>query len=73
MADSDYDVSAAKSEKELGMDLERFVLQAAPQGQTIRCRVSRDKRGVDHGMYPVYYLHMERDDNRKVTVTCIIW
>jgi tubby-related protein 1 len=64
--DSDYNVSASKSEKELGMDLEKFVLQAAPQGQTIRCRVSRDKRGVDHGMYPCYYLHMEREDNRKV-------
>ncbi|KAH9380466.1 hypothetical protein HPB48_008790 [Haemaphysalis longicornis] len=35
------------------------------QGTTVRCRITRDKKGVDRGLYPTYYLHLERDDNRK--------
>ncbi|KAA0196278.1 Tubby protein, partial [Fasciolopsis buskii] len=34
------------------------------QGVTIRCRISRDKHGVDRGLFPTYYLHMERDDRK---------
>lgn len=47
-------------------DLEEFALRPAPQGLTIKCRITRDKRGVDRGMYPTYFLHMERDDGRRV-------
>ena len=39
----------------------------APQGVTIKCRISRDKKGVDRGMYPTYFLHMERDDGKRVS------
>ena len=34
----------------------------APENVTIKCRVTRDKRGMDKSMYPTYYLHLERDD-----------
>ena len=47
-------------------DLEDFVYRPAPQGVTIKCRITRDKKGVDRGMYPTYFLHMERDDGKKV-------
>ncbi|XP_070543889.1 tubby-related protein 3-like isoform X2 [Ptychodera flava] len=47
-------------------DLDKFVLAPAPQGVTIKCRITRDKKGMDRGMFPTYYLHMERDDGRKV-------
>jgi hypothetical protein len=47
-------------------DLEEFVLKPAPQKVTMKCRITRDKKGVDRGMYPTYYLHLERDDGRKV-------
>jgi hypothetical protein len=47
-------------------DLEDFVMRPAPQKVTMRCRITRDKKGVDRGMYPTYYLHLERDDGRKV-------
>lgn len=47
-------------------DLASFVFQPAPQGTTVKCRITRDKKGVDRGMYPTYYLHMERDDGKKV-------
>ncbi|KAM8939671.1 tubby protein homolog [Pelodytes ibericus] len=47
-------------------DLEQFSLRPAPQGVTIKCRITRDKKGMDRGMYPTYYLHLERDDGKKV-------
>lgn len=42
-------------------NLEKFVLSPAPQGVTIKCRVTRDKRGMDRGLYPTYYLHLDND------------
>ncbi|XP_077123079.1 tubby-related protein 3-like isoform X2 [Ranitomeya variabilis] len=47
-------------------DLKEFALRPAPRGVTIRCRISRDKKGVDRGLYPTYYMHQEKDDNRKL-------
>ncbi|XP_041441049.1 TUB like protein 3 L homeolog isoform X1 [Xenopus laevis] len=47
-------------------DLKEFVLHPAPRGVVIKCRISRDKKGMDRGLYPTYYMHLERDDTRKV-------
>ncbi|XP_069094867.1 tubby-related protein 1 isoform X1 [Pleurodeles waltl] len=45
-------------------NLEDFVLRPAPQGVTIKCRVTRDKKGMDRGLYPTYYVHL--DNEKKV-------
>ncbi|XP_066559699.1 tubby-related protein 1 isoform X2 [Amia ocellicauda] len=45
-------------------NLEEFVLQPAQQGVTVKCRVTRDKKGMDRGLYPTYYLHL--DNEKKV-------
>ncbi|KAK1152631.1 tubby-related protein 1-like isoform X1 [Acipenser oxyrinchus oxyrinchus] len=42
-------------------NLEEFVLGPAPQGVTIKCKVTRDKKGMDRGLYPTYYLHLDND------------
>ncbi|KAM8818648.1 tubby protein homolog isoform 7-T9 [Rhynchonycteris naso] len=47
-------------------DLEEFALRPALQGITIKCRITRDKKGMDRGMYPTYFLHLDRDDGKKV-------
>ena len=47
-------------------NLDDFVLKPAPQGVTIKCRITRDKKGVDRGIHPAYFLHMEREDGKKV-------
>ncbi|KYO22070.1 tubby protein homolog isoform X3 [Alligator mississippiensis] len=47
-------------------DLEEFAVRPAPQGITVKCRITRDKKGMDRGMYPTYYLHLEREDGKKV-------
>lgn len=46
--------------------LESFVYRPAAQHMQIKCRITRDKKGVDRTMYPTYYLHMEREDGRKI-------
>nr|XP_020461829.1 tubby protein homolog isoform X2 [Monopterus albus] len=47
-------------------DLEKFALRPAPRDITIQCRVTRDRRGMEKGIYPTYYLHMEKEDGRRV-------
>lgn len=49
-------------------DLEEFALRPAPQGITVKCRITRDKKGMDRGMYPTYFLHLDREDGKKVSV-----
>lgn len=46
--------------------MEDFALHPAPRGITVKCRITRDKKGMDRGLFPTYYMHLERDDNRKV-------
>ena len=48
-------------------DLEEFALRPAPQGITFKCRITRDKKGMDRGMYPTYFLHLDREDGKKVS------
>ncbi|XP_063767904.1 tubby-related protein 1-like isoform X2 [Eleginops maclovinus] len=45
-------------------NLEKFVMEPAPQGVTVKCRVTRDQRGMDKGFYPLYYFQL---DNEKKT------
>ncbi|XP_077400791.1 tubby-related protein 3 isoform X2 [Vanacampus margaritifer] len=47
-------------------DLDEFVLLPAPRGATVKCRITRDKKGMDRGLYPTYYMHMEKEDSKKV-------
>ena len=68
-ATADDEASAAEAADYIDMinkNLEEFVMCPAPQGLTVKCRIIRDKRGVDRGMYPTYYMHFERDDGKKI-------
>ncbi|KAM7381828.1 hypothetical protein PAMA_012608 [Pampus argenteus] len=47
-------------------DLEKFALRPAPRDVTIQCRVTRDRSGMEKGIYPTYYLHMEKEDGKRV-------
>jgi hypothetical protein len=48
------------------MDLKQFTFKPAPQGLSVKCRITRDTRGVDRSLYPTYYMHYERDDGKKI-------
>lgn len=54
-------------------NLEEFVLRPAPRGVTLKCRISRDKKGMDRGLYPTYFMHLEREDGKKVMVFLFIY
>ncbi|GFQ86985.1 tubby protein homolog [Trichonephila clavata] len=47
-------------------DLPSFATEPCPKGVTVRCRISRDRKGMDRGIFPTYFLHLERQDGRKV-------
>lgn len=51
---------------EMMENLDQFVLDPAPQGALVKCRITRDRKGMDRGLFPTYFLHMEREDGRKV-------
>lgn len=46
--------------------LDQFVFKPAPQGTLVKCRITRDRKGMDRGLYPTYFLHLEREDGKKV-------
>ncbi|XP_054608401.1 tubby protein homolog [Dunckerocampus dactyliophorus] len=47
-------------------DLEKFAMCRAPRDMTIQCQITRDRKGLGKSMYPTYYLHVEKDDGKKV-------
>lgn len=53
-------------------NLEEFVFRPAPRGITIKCRISRNKKGMDRGLYPTYFMHMEREDGKRVSGSFLI-
>lgn len=46
--------------------VERFVLVPALHGTLYKCRITRDRKGMDRGFYPTYFLHLEKDYGKKV-------
>ena len=52
-------------------DLDKFVYTPAPYNLgDIQCRITRDKRGMEKGFYPTYYMHMERPNDSKRVCHC---
>ncbi|XP_011502057.1 PREDICTED: protein king tubby [Ceratosolen solmsi marchali] len=47
-------------------NIEQFVLQPANKKMHYKCRITRDRKGMDRGFYPTYFLHLERDYGKKV-------
>ncbi|KAM8803737.1 tubby-related protein 3 isoform 1-T1 [Rhynchonycteris naso] len=60
--------SAQQTDNQLGEvgNLEDFAYSPAPRGITVKCRITRDKKGMDRGLFPTYYMHLEKDENRKI-------
>ncbi|ENN75082.1 hypothetical protein HUJ04_001208 [Dendroctonus ponderosae] len=46
-------------------DLAAFVLEPATPRVLFRCRITRDRRGVDRGLFPTYFLQLERPRGRR--------
>lgn len=47
-------------------NIEQWVLQPGKQGHVYKCRITRDRKGMDRGLYPIYYLHLEKETGKKV-------
>ncbi|KAL1789958.1 tubby-related protein 3 [Sigmodon hispidus] len=61
-------VTGQQADAQLGEveNLEDFAYSPAPRGVTVKCRVTRDKKGMDRGLFPTYYMHLEKEENRKI-------
>lgn len=46
-------------------NLNDFVLKPAPDGVSVKCRVQREKRGMERSMFPTYYLYLEMETVSK--------
>lgn len=46
-------------------NLSEFVLETGPSDSLVRCRITRNTKGIDRVLYPAYFLHMEREDGRS--------
>ncbi|XP_037887251.1 protein king tubby [Glossina fuscipes] len=53
-------------EGEIIGNIEQFVTQPAVQSVLYKCRITRDRKGMDRGLFPIYYLHLERDYGKKI-------
>lgn len=49
-------------------NLEDFAYRPAPRGVTMTCRITRDKKGMDRGLFPTYFMHLEKSKNEKIFV-----
>lgn len=60
--------AAQQADNQLGEveNLEDFVYSPAPRGVTVKCRITRDKKGMDRGLFPTYFMHLEKDESRKI-------
>lgn len=47
-------------------NLEKFVMEPAAQHVHYKCRITRDRKGMDRGLYPTYFLHLEREGGKKI-------
>jgi tubby-related protein 1 len=56
----------AEIEGDIEGNVDKFVLQPAQQKVLYKCRITRDRKGMDRGLYPTYFLHLERDYGKKV-------
>ncbi|XP_070065829.1 protein king tubby isoform X2 [Drosophila virilis] len=63
---SNSGVGSAESEGDVIGSIDLFVMQPAPQGVLYKCRITRDRKGMDRGLFPIYYLHLERDYGKKI-------
>lgn len=53
-------------EGEISGNVEQWVLTPGRQGVLYKCRITRDRKGMDKGLFPIYYLHLERDTGKKI-------
>lgn len=58
--------SGHEAEGDVSGNVEQWVLSPGKQGVLYKCRITRDRKGMDKGLFPIYYLHLERDTGKRV-------
>jgi hypothetical protein len=63
---NDNPLEVVLDEDGLAMNLNEIIFKPPAENETIKCRITRDKQGLDKQLSPIYYLHYEKDSIRKV-------
>lgn len=63
---SSFSAGHGEVEGEITGNVEQWVLTPGKQGVLYKCRITRDRKGMDKGLFPIYYLHLERDTGKKI-------
>uniref|UniRef100_A0A5S6QFU7 Tub domain-containing protein n=1 Tax=Trichuris muris TaxID=70415 RepID=A0A5S6QFU7_TRIMR len=58
--------NGAVTVSEIVENLEEFIMKPAIKGVTYKCRITRDKHGLDRNFYPTYFLHLEKEDGKRI-------
>ncbi|EZA60847.1 Protein king tubby [Ooceraea biroi] len=66
LSSRDKNSSSPELEGNVEGNIEQFVLQPANKKMHYKCRITRDRKGMDRGLYPTYFLHLERDYGKKI-------
>lgn len=49
--------------------LEQFVLGVPSSTEILRCRITRQRQGIDGRLFPTYYFHLEINDKERVSTS----
>lgn len=55
-----------ESDADITNNLNAFVMQPARQKVHYTCKITRDRKGMDRGLYPTYFLHLEKGLGKKI-------
>jgi len=55
-----------ESEMSIYENLSEFVLEPGPEDCLVKCRITRNNKGIDRGIFPTYFLHIDQDNGRRI-------
>lgn len=59
-------MTSNETEGDIIGQIDNWVMEPAGQGIIYKCRITRDRKGMDRGLFPIYYLHLEKDYGKKI-------
>lgn len=59
-------LQSSEIEGDIVGQIDQWVVQPAGQGVLYKCRITRDRKGMDRGLFPIYYLHLEKDYGKRI-------
>lgn len=59
-----FSFQVVENDSDILNNLNSFVVQPARQKIHYNCKITRDRKGMDRGLYPTYFLHLEKNGKK---------